>query len=305
MDEMMRILNTYGKMGHYLETHNRIAVAVSGGSDSAIIVHIIATYFREYLPKIKFIFNNTGLEFDATKRYLKELENKYNITIIELRGESVVYAVKKYGVPVISKSISEIVDGYIRNLPWAIKRFNRTKEDSPVYYLRDNQKQLIEYCKKHNINISSKCCDVSKKKPAFDYCKHQKIDLYITGERQAEGGMRATAHTSCYEQRKTHPWDKYMPLWFWSDSAKQIYKDAEGIKYSDCYEIWGLKRTGCVGCPFNSRVGDELKIIEKYEPKMYKACLNVFGESYRLMDMFSIRKNKILPEFSCEETKKV
>lgn len=55
-----------------------------------------------------------------------------------------------------------------------------------------------------------------------------------------------------------------------------------------------MKRTGCVGCPFNSRVGDELQIVQKYEPKLYKACINLFGESYSLMDEFNVHRKKIL-----------
>ena len=62
-----RIHNTMGKMALYLSNHQSICVSVSGGSDSDIIVHIIATYFREYLPKIHFVFANTGIEYRATR----------------------------------------------------------------------------------------------------------------------------------------------------------------------------------------------------------------------------------------------
>ena len=84
-----------------------------------------------------------------------------------------------------------------------------------------------------------------------------------------------------------------MPLFFWNDETKQYYKETENIRYSDCYEVWGFKRTGCVGCPFNSKVGLELRTIKKYEPKMYEECLNVFGESYRLADEFNLHKYKV------------
>ncbi len=46
------------------------------------------------------------------------------------------------------------------------------------------------------------------------------------------------------------------------------------------YVEYGLKRTGCVGCPFNPRINEELEIIEKYEPKLYTAAVNIFGKSY-------------------------
>ena len=57
-----------------------------------------------------------------------------------------------------------------------------------------------------------------------------------------------------------------------------------------------MQRTGCVGCPFNSRIGIDLDMIREHEPNMYKACITVFGESYRLMDKFNVRRMKILKE---------
>ena len=41
-----------------------------------------------------------------------------------------------------------------------------------------------------------------------------------------------------------------------------------------------MKRTGCVGCPYNPNIIDELNVIQKYEPKLYTAAINVFGKSY-------------------------
>lgn len=60
------------------------------------------------------------------------------------------------------------------------------------------------------------------------------------------------------------------------------------------FGVW--KRTGCVGCPFNSHIGEDLKMIKQYEPNLYRACMDVFGESYKLMDEFNIRRLKILSE---------
>lgn len=118
-------------------------------------------------------------------------------------------------------------------------------------------------------------------------------DLVITGERRAEGGQRATAHTSCFESNTYHGYDKFMPLFFWDDDTKYFYKQRENIHYSDCYEVWGMKRTGCVGCPFNSKVGKDLEIAKKYEPKLYKACFGVFGVSYALADEFDLHRDKV------------
>ena len=36
----------------------------------------------------------------------------------------------------------------------------------------------------------------------------------------------------------------------------------------------------CVGCPFSKHINEELAVIEKYEPNLYKAAMHLFGKSY-------------------------
>ena len=84
-----------------------------------------------------------------------------------------------------------------------------------------------------------------------------------------------------------------MPLYYWDNETKDYYIKSEGIVRSDCYEVWGMKRTGCVGCPFGKDIVQELKLMKQYEPNMYKACMNVFGDSYRMIDEYGMREEKI------------
>lgn len=37
----------------------------------------------------------------------------------------------------------------------------------------------------------------------------------------------------------------------------------------------------CACCPYGRDFEEELKIIEKYEPKLFIAVNNIFGESYK------------------------
>ncbi|MGX8702902.1 MAG: phosphoadenosine phosphosulfate reductase domain-containing protein [bacterium] len=111
-----RINNTMGKMAHYLSNHQSICVSVSGGSDSDSIVHIIATYFRKYLPKIHFVFANTGIEYRATLEHLNYLREHYNIQIDEVQGTPIPIAVKKYGIPFLSKQASEYLGRLIKKV---------------------------------------------------------------------------------------------------------------------------------------------------------------------------------------------
>lgn len=295
MVDTSRINNTLGKMGYYLAQYNSVCVSVSGGSDSDLIVHIIATYFREFLPKIHFVFSNTGLEWNATKRHLDDLEQRYSIEIDRIWGRSIVLVVREKGVPILSKYHSECIEAYCRDVPWAVRKIDHPRPKvEGGYVFRPKYQLLAKAIKERGVKVSDQCCDYCKKLPLHQYQRSIGCDLAITGERKVEGGKRAIAHKSCFESATEKHGAKYMPLFFWDDETKAWYKEHEGITYSDCYEVYGMKRTGCVGCPFNSKVHDDLLRLQKYEPNLYKAAMNVFGQSYALMDEFNIRKTKIL-----------
>jgi 3'-phosphoadenosine 5'-phosphosulfate sulfotransferase (PAPS reductase)/FAD synthetase len=104
---------------------------------------------------------------------------------------------------------------------------------------------------------------------------------------------RAGSIQTCFSPSKVDKPDNYRPLWYWSDSDKAVYKEWRGLRYSDCYERWGLKRTGCVGCPCNSKAEQELEIVAQYEPQLAKAARNVFGASYDYKRRYAEYKERI------------
>jgi hypothetical protein len=53
-----------------------------------------------------------------------------------------------------------------------------------------------------------------------------------------------------------------------------------------------MKRTGCVGCPCNSKAEQELEIVEQYEPQLVKAARGVFGASYDFKRRYADYKNE-------------
>lgn len=287
------IWHTCAKVYEYFEAHENILVSYSGGSDSDCMVHLFCKYFPQYIEKIHFVFSDTGIEYKATRNHVKETEIKYNITIKTVRGLSVVTSCKRYGVPMLNKNKSKALSMFLRRTPKG--HFLVFENNSPYFGFSDNERKLAMYCDDNNISVSEKCCEVSKKNPLKKYAKNNCIDLQVTGERKSEGGLRATIHKSCFEIHKNGE-HKFMPLFWWTDKTKKIFKEKEQIKYSDCYEIYGMKRTGCVGCPFGRDTKTELETMQKFEPELYKLCLTVFGESYRLMDKFEVRKHKCLPD---------
>ena len=142
-----------------------------------------------------------------------------------------------------------------------------------------------------NFKISAKCCDYCKKEPA--HLVQKDFDMIITGERRDEGGMRSVPrkdNTSlCFTETSSGQY-RLLPLYYVSDADKAWYKEYYNIRYSDAYEVYGLTRTGCCGCPISYKAIDDLEKIRPYEPNVVKAAWNIFGDSYRYRQKYNAYK---------------
>ena len=100
------ILDSYIKANKVLNGSEKALCSVSGGSDSDIMLDMIHTLDES--GKVTYYWINTGLEYQATKDHLDELEQKYGIEIVRLKPDkSIPLCVKEYGVPFLSKYVSE------------------------------------------------------------------------------------------------------------------------------------------------------------------------------------------------------
>jgi 3'-phosphoadenosine 5'-phosphosulfate sulfotransferase (PAPS reductase)/FAD synthetase len=280
-----------------VEQYNNIVVSVSGGSDSDIMIDMFTKCDPD--KKVKYVFFDTGLEFQATKDHLEYLEKKYDIKIVRERAiKSIPTSCREYGQPFISKQVSEFMSRLQRhNFKWEDKSYDELIKEYPRC-----QSALQWWCNKKgeksafNISrnkllkefivvnppqflISNKCCQYAKKDLAKRFNKKNQTELNVVGVRKAEGGVRATRYKNCFDS-KDETYDEYRPLFFFTDNDKEEYKEHFKVKYSDCYEVWGMKRTGCAGCPYGRELNNELELIEKYEPKLYKAINNIFKDTY-------------------------
>ena len=107
--ENLKIFETFNRAKIILGTHKKILVSISGGSDSDIIMDIIE---KVKTPDnyVEYVFCDTGLEYEATKRHLNYLENRYGVKITRLKAEKPIpLCVKEYGVPFLSKFVSEMI----------------------------------------------------------------------------------------------------------------------------------------------------------------------------------------------------
>lgn len=100
------IRNTMKKADLLLNSYKNPVCSISGGSDSDVMLDLLERVRNG--RKITYVFFNTGIEYQATLRHLDDLEKKYNIEIVRKRAKLPVPAgCKKYGVPFISKEISD------------------------------------------------------------------------------------------------------------------------------------------------------------------------------------------------------
>lgn len=302
----------------HLKQHPNAICSYSGGADSDILIDLIERTRRLFnLPPVSYAFFNTGLEMKATKDHVKAVAEKYGVEIQEHRPKvNIVKASREHGIPFVSKIMSygleewqkkgvplSIADEYAEAEDKAAKRqelrdrypkcesvinflccCNAAGEPRPnIQLVINSSKWMLDFLKENppDFKISAKCCDYCKKQLAHRVQKG--FDMIITGERRDEGGMRSVPRKDntalCFTETSSGQY-RLRPLYYVSDADKAWYKEEYGIRYSDAYEVYGLKRTGCCGCPISFRAVDDLEMIGKYEPNVAKAAWNIFGKSY-------------------------
>lgn len=318
----------------HLTEHPNAICSYSGGADSDIMIDLIERTRKLFnLPPIKYAFFNTGLEMQATKDHVKATAEKYGVEITEYRPKvNIVQATRQHGVPFLTKIMSVAIGDWQRKgVPLSVfeeydqavcktAKYNEICERYPnsklaikfvcccdargepvtrsqlnilsVKYLRDF---LSEY--PPDFKISAKCCDYCKKQLAHRVQKG--YDMIITGERRDEGGMRSVPrkdNTSlCFTENSDGQY-RFRPLYYVSDADKAWYKDYYGIHYSDAYEVYGLTRTGCCGCPISYKAVEDLEKIRPYEPQVVKAAWNIFGKSYLYRQKYNEYKARKMEE---------
>jgi 3'-phosphoadenosine 5'-phosphosulfate sulfotransferase (PAPS reductase)/FAD synthetase len=305
-----------------LKKYKKIQVALSGGSDSDIMLDIIEKC-RQPDNEIYYVFYNTGLDFDATRAHIKYLEEHYGITIIrQSPKKSIPTTCREHGQPFLSKKISDYIGrlqahGFqwedepldvltkkYSNCLTALKWWTNEWGENSQFNI-ERRKFLKEFmiANPPTFKISAKCCDFAKKMVAKEFHKQFKIDMECTGVRKAEGGARATAYKNCFTEVNKDKIAAYRPLYYFKKEDKEIYKRFFNIRFSDCYEKYGMTRTGCPACPFSGTFDEERKVIETFEPKFLKAVDKIFGDAFEYQRAYYKFRDEML-EKEKQEAKK-
>lgn len=315
-----------------LTEHPKAICSYSGGSDSDIMIDLIERTRRAFgLGPVKYVFFDTGLEMKATRDHVRATAEKYGVEIERCKPKiSIVTASRRYGIPFVSKIMSgglaewqkkgvplSIVDEYNAAEDKAAKRAelkerypnceslinflcccNRDGEPRPnIQLVINSSRYMLDFIKENPpcFQISAKCCDYCKKQVAHQV--QNGYEMIITGERRDEGGMRSVPRQGdankamCFSETASGQY-RLRPLYYVSDADKAWYKGYYGIRYSDAYEVYGLTRTGCCGCPISYKAIEDLKMIAPYEPNVVKAAWNIFGDSYRYRQQYNDFKRR-------------
>lgn len=262
-------------------------------------------------------------------KHLGDVSKIHGAEIQEVRPKvNIVQATRKYGLPFVSKIMSAgLSEWQNKEIPLTIAQEYEEAEDkiakraelkarypkceSVINFLcccnsagepRPNIQLVINSSKymrdfiaenPPTFKISAKCCDYCKKQIAHKVQKD--YDMVITGERRDEGGMRSVPRkdntTLCFTETSSGQY-RLRPLYYVSDKDKAWYKEHYNIRYSDAYEVYGLTRTGCCGCPISYKAVEDLEKIGKYEPNVVKAAWNIFGDSYRYRKAYNEYKEE-------------
>lgn len=284
-----------------LQQYEKILCSISGGSDSDILIDLCEKFDES--NKITYAFFDTGLEFQATKEHIEYLEQKYGVHINHIKAEKPIpYCCKTYGQPFVSKQVSEWIERLQRHgfkwedesfdnlyskypqcraaLRWWCNDFPRSETGKESSFNIAYNQYLKEFMIENPpaFKISNKCCHFAKKEVASKFRTRENFDLNIYGVRKAEGGARRAAYKTCFSVNDRC--DEYRPIFWYLSDTKKRYEEHYNIEHSKCYREYGLKRTGCAGCPFARNFEDELQVMQEYEPKLFKAVNYVFKDSY-------------------------
>jgi 3'-phosphoadenosine 5'-phosphosulfate sulfotransferase (PAPS reductase)/FAD synthetase len=275
----------------------KVRVAYSGGADSDDMMWLLRLLGYD----IPAVFYDTGIEYQATKDHIEYMKSiGFEIHTIKAIMP-VPTSNKKYGHPFISKGVTDMLERLQHHKFDFINHGNLSFEELYKLYSKcksalrwwtnnhygmgnniDWNKGLKEFLTMYGLpfSVSNRCCNGAKKLPIAKYAKENGIDLMLLGIRKAEGGRRSMSIKSCFAPNNGHNTDRYFPLFWWKKDDKELFESVMSIKHSACYTEYGLKRTGCFGCPFGLNFEGELNAIKIYEPKLFVAANSIFGVSY-------------------------
>lgn len=217
----------------------RLAVAFSGGKDSTVVLHIV----RQYNPDIPVIFANTRVEMPETIKFIRELKEKWNLNLIEVKGKYTFWQiVEKYGLP-----------------------STRFLTNSKIALASKGLTQL---------QGAPKCCWYLKEEPALNMYRKKGIECVFFGITWDESYNRkwSIIKKGLLFYHTTHKHWKCYPIGYWSELDVWTYIEKNNIPVNPAYEK--VDRVGCIVC---TAYKDWEHDMARLYPALYKRICKILG----------------------------
>jgi 3'-phosphoadenosine 5'-phosphosulfate sulfotransferase (PAPS reductase)/FAD synthetase len=291
--------------------HGDVYIGFSGGIDSVVLKYI-ADGLHYKFPSV---FANTGLEYPEIQKFVRDVKaGKFScfnpdVEIIrpEMRFDEVI---KKYGYPVISKTISKKVGTVQRNGKGCqTYRFFKGEAKSEDGRLSIFNCPKWEFLIDAPFKVDYFCCEIMKKKPFKAYESR-------TGRKPIIGVMASESKTreavwyrhGCNMYDSKHPVSQPLSFWTKQDILHFIkefnvpycpvygeirvaqHNTIDGqmnmIDYLGCYEpedvleTTGCDRTGCMFCAYGitqDGTPNRFQRMKVTHPKQWAYCMDQLG----------------------------
>lgn len=272
-------INEFGTDGVY--------VSFSGGKDSTVLLHIV----RSVDPDVPAVFVDTGLEYPEIRQHVHRLQKEWgNIEIVrpEMRFDEIL---KEYGYPVPTKTIADVVEGARRNPDSSRARRLRGEYGGR----RDGKTSRFDcpkwaYLLEAPFKISSKCCDVMKKRPLKKYQKETgRVPFIGTMAAESQNRYKEWIKNGCNAFNSPTPSSRPLSFWTESDILQYIVENdlpladvyGEIVRWDNEYSTTGCDRTGCMFCLFGvqcEKAPNRFQKMKETHPRQYDYCMRPLEE---------------------------
>lgn len=247
---------------------NAAYVSFSGGKDSTVMLYLVRRFFGSGIPAV---FVNTGLEYPEIVRFVRSHEN-----VEEVRPSmSFRDVIERYGFPLVSKEVA-----------------------GQVYQLKHTRSEKLRDIRLHGkvndrgtivgkvpskwaglagapFDISPKCCDILKKKPAKEY-ERRTGRKPIIGTMVGESTLRMQQYLmrgGCIAYEKDRQ-AAYPLSIFTEEDIWQCIRRFD-IPVCSLYQNPLCDRTGCMICGFGCQYASDtrLRLLWETHRGAYRALL--------------------------------
>ena len=214
---------------HFEEFGDRAAVAFSGGKDSELVLY----FCLERNPNVPLVFNNTGVEYPETVKFIAHLAELWKLNLTVTHPEKSFWdCVAEYGFP--------------RGTKW-----RETKAKVALGW-------------KGNV---ARCCYWLKEKPMLLAIRRNGYLGYFAGETATESRLRmfAARRGTCLHLKKEKVC-KIKPILWWTEDEVWAFIRKEGLPVNEAY-LKGARRIGCMPCTAYKNWEEQM---QKLNPKLYR-----------------------------------